>query len=139
MVKHVELGLYTKRITGSRKLISWINCLGHSISYHDINLVKTHIAEEHIANIITPTYVPNNIRPEEFVTYLYDNGDINVESVYGRSYHTTNFQNLLRKQGNESLKQFSAIIMPITNLMDEYDEVLSDPTKMVLLLPSGCL
>ena len=90
MVKHVKLDLYTKRITGSRKLISRINCLGHSISYHDVNLVKTHIAEEHIPNIITPTYVPNNIRPEEFITYLYDNGDINVESVYGRSYHSTN-------------------------------------------------
>ena len=90
MVKHVELGLCTKRITGSRKLMTMINCLGHSVSYHDINFVKTHIAEEQIANIITPTYVPNNIRPKEFVTYLYDNGDINVEPVYGRSYHCTN-------------------------------------------------
>ena len=73
--------------TGSRKLITCLNCLGHSISYHDINLVKMHIAKEQIANVITPAYVPNNIRPEEFITYLYDNSDINVESVYGRSYH----------------------------------------------------
>ena len=86
-VKHVELGLCAKRKTGYRKLITWLNCLGHSISYHDVNLVETHIAEEQIANVTTAAYIPNNIRPEEFVTFVYDNGDINVESVYGRSYH----------------------------------------------------
>lgn len=47
------------------------------------------IAEEQIANVTTAAHVPNNIGPEEFVTYAYDNGDINVESVY-RSYHCTN-------------------------------------------------
>ena len=85
MVKHVELGLCSKRKTGSRKL----NCLGHSISYHDVNLVEMHIAEEQIANVTTTAYVLNNIRPEEFVTFVYDNGAINVESVYGRLYHCT--------------------------------------------------
>ena len=89
-IKYVELGLCTIIKTGSRKLITWLNCLGHSISYHDINLVKTHIAKEQIANVITPAYVPNNIRSEEFITYLYGNSDINVESVYGRSYRCKN-------------------------------------------------
>ena len=65
MVKHVGLGLCTKGKTCSRKFVSWLNCcLGHSISYHNINLVKTHITEEQIVNVITRTYVPNNIRPE---------------------------------------------------------------------------
>ena len=89
-VKHAELGLCTKRKTGSRKLITWLNRLGHSISYHDVNLVETHIAEEQIANVTTTAYVSNNVRPDEFVTFVYDNGDINVESVYGRSNHCTN-------------------------------------------------
>ena len=40
-----------------------------------------------------------------------------------------NFQNLLSKQDNESLKQCIARIMPIANHMDGYDEMLSDPTE----------
>ena len=40
-----------------------------------------------------------------------------------------NFQNLLIKQDNESLKQCVATIVPIANLMDRYDEMLSDPTE----------
>ena len=51
--KHVELGLCTKRKTGSRKLITWLNRLGHSISYHDVNLVEMHITQEQIANVTT--------------------------------------------------------------------------------------
>ena len=89
-VKHVEYGLCTKRKPGSRKLITWLNRLGHSISYHDVDHVETHIAEEQIANVTTAAYVPNNIRLQEFVMFVYDNGDINVESVYGRSYRCTN-------------------------------------------------
>ena len=42
-----------------------------------------------------------------------------------------NFQNLLSKQDTKSLKQCVATIMPIANLMDGYDEMLSDPTKNV--------
>ena len=71
MVKHVGLGLCTKGKIGSRKLISWLNWLGNSRSYHDIDLVKTHITEEQIANVITHTYVPNNIRSENiYMTML---------------------------------------------------------------------
>ena len=40
-----------------------------------------------------------------------------------------NFQILLSKQDNESLKQCVATIMSIADLMDGYDEMLSDPTE----------
>ena len=40
-----------------------------------------------------------------------------------------NFQNLSNKQDNESLKQCVATIMSIADLMDGYDEMLSDPTE----------
>ena len=40
-----------------------------------------------------------------------------------------NFQNLLSKQYNKSLKKCAATIIPNSNLMDEYDEMLSDPTE----------
>ena len=88
-VKHVELGLCTKIKTGSRRLITWLKHLGYGISYHDVNLIEMNIAEEQMANVTTAAHVPNNIGPEEFVTYVYENGAINVESVY-RSYHCTN-------------------------------------------------
>ena len=41
------------------------------------------------------------------------------------------FQNLLSKEGSKSLKKCVATIMPIANLMDRYDEMLSDPTENV--------
>ena len=56
-----------------------------------------HIAKEQIASVITPAYVLSNIRPEEFVTYLYDNGDVNIESVYGSSYHCRNTNAIQQK------------------------------------------
>ena len=77
-VKHVGLSLCTKRKAVSRKLIAWLNHLGHSISYHNVNLVETHIAEEQMANVTIAAYVPKNIKPEEFISFLYDIGDINV-------------------------------------------------------------
>ena len=39
------------------------------------------------------------------------------------------FQNLLSKQDNKPLKQWVATIIPIANLMDGYDKMLSDPTE----------
>ena len=65
-IKHVELGLCTKGKIGSRKLITWLNRLGHCLLYHEVNLVETGIAEEQIASISRA----------EFVTFVYDNGDL---------------------------------------------------------------
>ena len=56
-----------------------------------------HIAKEQIASVITRAYVLSNIRPEKFVTYLFDNGDVNIESIYGRSYHCTNTNAIQQK------------------------------------------
>ena len=43
--KNVEIERWAKRNIGSRRLITWIKYLGNCISYHEVNLVKTAIAE----------------------------------------------------------------------------------------------
>ena len=68
-IKHAELGLRAKLKTVSRKFIAWLNCLGHCISYHEVNLVETAITEEQINNFSTAAFVPNATRPSEFVTF----------------------------------------------------------------------
>ena len=97
-IKHVELGLCAKRKTGSRKFNTWLNHLGHCISYHQVNLVEIGIAEEQINNFSTAAFVPSAIRVSEFVTFVYDNGDIYVESIYNKSYYCTNAIAIQRRQ-----------------------------------------
>ena len=89
-IKHFELGLCAQRKTGSRKFITWFNPLGHCISYDEVNLVEAGIIEEQINNFSTAAFLPSSIRPSEFVTFVYDNGDINIESIYNKSCHCTN-------------------------------------------------
>lgn len=89
-IKHVELGLCTKRKTGSRRFITWLNRLGHCISYNEVNLAETSIAEEQINNFSTAAFVPSKIRSSEFVAFVYENRDINIESIYNKSYHCKN-------------------------------------------------
>ena len=80
-LKHVQLGLCIKRTTGSRKVIQWLNRFGHSISYKEINIVETHLAEEQTRIQDDRPYVPNNIQPHTMVTFVYDNCDHNTESI----------------------------------------------------------
>ena len=44
--KHTELGLVLKRKTGSKQIVSLLNKLGHCISYDEVNMVETAVAEE---------------------------------------------------------------------------------------------
>ena len=49
--------------------------------------METSIAEEQINNFSTAAFVPSTIRSSEFVAFVYDNIDINIESIYNKSYH----------------------------------------------------
>ena len=62
----------------------------HSISYKEINIVETHLAEEQTRIQDDRTYVPNNIQPDTMVTFIYDNCDHNTESIQGSTMHATN-------------------------------------------------
>ena len=41
-------------------------------------------------NISTAEFVSSTIRSSEFVTFECENGDINIEPIYNKSYHYTN-------------------------------------------------
>ena len=89
-LKHIQLGISIKHKTGSRNVIEWLNRLGHSLSYKEVNVIETSLAEEH-SNLEEPRkYVPNNIQPSTMVTFVYDNCDHNAESIHGFTMHATN-------------------------------------------------
>ena len=43
--KHVTLGLCLKMKTGSKDILTWLNRLGHCISYDEVNRIETYLAE----------------------------------------------------------------------------------------------
>lgn len=89
-IKHVQVGLFTKRKTGSRLIIDCLNRLGHSMSYDEVNLVETNFAEIQFHEQNSRDFVPNNVQPSSFVTFVYDNCDHNPETLTGVSMHCTN-------------------------------------------------
>ena len=66
------------------------NKLGHGISYDDVNCLETSLAESQMCDKVLKTFVPSNIQPSQFVTFVWDNNDINPESLSGVSMHCTN-------------------------------------------------
>ena len=90
IVKHIQLGIVTKRKTGSKLLLNCLNRLGHSISYDDVNNIETSFAEAQANNKNHRSFVPNNVQPSTFVTFVYDNCDHNRETLSGVSMHCTN-------------------------------------------------
>ena len=77
MVKHVELGLCIIKKTGSRKLITWQIPLATVYSTKTLTLLKRTLQKTNSqcynSYLCTEQY--------KIWRYLFDNGDINVESV----------------------------------------------------------
>ena len=90
IIKHVQLGITTMRKTRSRLMLASLNRLGHSISYDEVNNVKTSFAELNVKNQSNRSFMPNNVQPSSFVTFVYDNCDHNPETFSGGSPHVTN-------------------------------------------------
>lgn len=88
--KHVQLSLCTKRKTGSKDMVKWLNRFGHRISYDKVSFVEAHLAEEATNNQLVKSYCPSLIQPSLFVTFVWDNNDINPESLTGKVMHCTN-------------------------------------------------
>ena len=79
-----------KRKTGSKTVINWISKFGHGISYDDVRVLETHLAIEHSKDQAQRSFIPSLIQPHRFVTFVWDNNDINPESIKGISMHCTN-------------------------------------------------
>ena len=61
--KHTELGLVLKRKTGSKQIVSLLNKFGHCISYDEVNMVETAVAEEQLYQKMYSSYVPDSVQP----------------------------------------------------------------------------
>ena len=88
--KLVALGLCLKRKTGSKDILTWLNRLGHCISYDKVNRTDTYLAEIESKNNENERFIPSNINPSSFVTFVAGNGDHNPERLYGKSLHCRN-------------------------------------------------
>ena len=88
VTKLVQLGITTKRKTGSRLMLDSVN--RHSISYDKVNNFKTSFSRLNVKNLSNQSFVPNNVQPSSFVTFFCDNWDHNSETLSGTSLHHTN-------------------------------------------------
>lgn len=88
--KHVLLSFAIKRKTGSKDVIKWVNRFGHGISYDEVNVLETFLAEKAIYNQITRRFCPSSVQPSRFITFVWDNNDINPDSLKGNVMHCTN-------------------------------------------------
>ena len=68
-VKHIQLGMFLKRKTGSKEIVICMTRLGHSLCYSELLELETNIAEkENSTN--SQDYLPKKIEKENFVTYV---------------------------------------------------------------------
>ena len=81
--KQTKLGFCIKRKTGSKTLVGWMNKFGHCISYDDVNYLETTLAMDAMYNESIRSFCPSLILPSLFVTFVWDNNDINPESIKG--------------------------------------------------------
>ena len=79
--KHVLLSFAIKRKTGSKDVLRWINRYGHGISYDEVNVLETFLAEEATYNQTNRRFCPSSVQPSRFLTFVWDNNDINPESL----------------------------------------------------------
>jgi len=63
--------------------------MGHSISYDEVNVLETALAEKQVQHQLLKSYVPSTVIPSTFVTFVYDNCDHNLETLSGASMHCT--------------------------------------------------
>ena len=72
------------------QLITWTNKIGHGISYDEVLILETSLAVEHSQHQLHRSFTPSSIQPSTFVTFVWDNNDINPESLKGITMHCTN-------------------------------------------------
>ena len=90
--KHIALPLTLKHITGSTQAVTLLNRFGHGMSESQLLECETAMAERQIQQQNAGVaIVPSNIRSSGFVTFCWDNNDINEETPSGSgTTHCTN-------------------------------------------------
>ena len=113
--KHAALGLCLKRKTESKDILTWLNRLGHCIFCDEVNRIETYLAEIESKNNENENFIPSNINPSSFVSFVADNGDHNPESLNGKSLQCTNMIMLQPQEPNHiSINEEPAIMFDVT-------------------------
>ena len=88
--KHIQFGLLLKLKTGSKQMINICNRLVHCVSCDKVNIVEAALVEEQTKCHLYSAYVPTNVQPSTFATFVYSNCDHNPETLSGVLMHCTN-------------------------------------------------
>ena len=107
--KQTKLAFCIKRKTGSKTLVEWINKYGHGISYDDVNYLETTLAMDQMHQKSIRSFCPSMILPSLFVTFVWDNNDINPESIKGTQFIIISLENEILKLRTEFSPQFEKI------------------------------
>jgi hypothetical protein len=70
----------------SKPVIQWTNKFGRGMSYDEVLV----LAMEHSKDQIHKSFTYSIIQQFQFITFVWDNNDINPESLKGLSFHRTN-------------------------------------------------
>ena len=89
-IKHTTFPFCIKRKTGSKIVINWTQKFGHGMSYDDVLILETTLAIQHLKDQVHRSFSRAIIQPSKFVTFVWDNNNINPESLKGLSLHCTN-------------------------------------------------
>ena len=82
--------------------------IGHSVSYCEVNCFEIFTAENESKNACLQNYVPNNVHPSSFVTFVCDNCDHDPETINGEVMHCTNGIIIQRTPKQEIISQYVA-------------------------------
>eukprot|EP00794_Sanderia_malayensis_P010526 gene10526-11631_t len=119
--KHVKLALCTKRKTGSKVMVKWMNRLGHGISYDEVDFLETFLAEKATKHQEVKSFCPSSLLPSTFVTFVWDNNDVNPETLSGQQSFTTKANDLptyiSKKRENPS--HLTTSVIPVQNEPNE--------------------
>jgi hypothetical protein len=77
--KHTSLAITVRHPTGSKQLITILNRIGHCLSYEEVEVIETSLANEVLAMVDDAgVIIPSNIYPGSFVQLAADNNDLEV-------------------------------------------------------------
>ena len=60
-VKHIQVGMFSKRETGSKEIVICMNRLGHSLCYSELLELETNIAKKE-SSTNSQDYIPNKLK-----------------------------------------------------------------------------
>ena len=85
--KSLALGMSTRHLTGSSKLINLLNGLGHCSSRDTLQRLETSLAFMHANDALG---VPNGAVSHQFTILVWDNIDFSEETMsgHGTTHHT---------------------------------------------------